>query len=333
MKVNICGAGLAGCVAAAYFKTKGYSVQVFETRSHIGGNCYDSILNNVRVHNYGPHIFHTSDEKVWKFMNTFTNFNGYKLRIKGRLSNGQIIPVPYNKLSEIITGKKSDKWILNNVFKYYTEKQWGRKFSKVPRSVTNRLSLRRDSFNANYFQDTYEGIPEAGYTAMFQTMLDGCNVMLGVNARDFLKASADIQIYTGSLDALCDYYYGQLEYRSLEFNHSTCSPPEHKWINECNNHVRWIRSYDQSQWYTNDEIERKEMKRTIVTQEFSYPFDGKNIPMYPINDNNNFHRQLAYKTFVASRMPNIVCVGRLAWYRYVNMDQVVRGVLDTLQNL
>jgi len=331
--VSVGGAGLAGCVAAALFKERGWDVHVYETRNHIGGNCYDSMLNNVRVHNYGPHIFHTSDDDVWQFMNRFTTFNDYRLFIKGRLQSGKIIPVPFNLESADITGKDSEGWIRKNVFQYYSEKQWGRPLKDIPKSITDRVMLMKSSRDGRYFGNRYEGIPDEGYAMMFERMLEGCTLHLNQPSIAFVAHQpADQYIYTGSIDELCNYRYGALEYRSLEFDHTTCSPPIHRWINECNNHVAWTRMYDQNQWHVLSDSERCAQGRTVVTREYPVPYDGKNVRMYPIPDDENLKKYKQYITYVKENMCELICLGRLAWFQYVNMDQVVRQVFDTLNN-
>jgi len=327
--VSVGGAGLAGCTTAAIFKNLGYEVHVYETRNHIGGNCYDSIINGVRIHNYGPHIFHTNDCNVWKFMKQFTSFNNYHLIVKGRLQNGKIIPIPFNLDSKKITGKKSYEWIRKNIFQHYSEKQWGRKFKDIPKSITDRVITMRQTHDAQYFYDAFQGIPTDGYTNMFEKMLEGCHVYLNQSFFAFLTQQADRYIFTGSLDELCQYRFGSLEYRSLEFTHTTCPPPKYRLINECNNRVPWTRMYDQNQWHL-DEIKRCSQGRTVVTREYPASYDGKNIRMYPFPDDENLKKHKQYTTYVKQNMPKLTCLGRLAWFQYVNMDQVVRGVLDAI---
>ena len=178
MKANIIGCGLSGITSAIILKQKGYDVEIFDSRDHIGGNCYDHKINNITVHQYGPHIFHTNDDEVWSFLNQYTTFNNYVHRARANTKLG-LISIPYSKLTEQqLKIKLIDSEIQDLIFKDYSERHWGIKWKDLPSSISSRVPTRRDNFDDRYFTDKYQGIPSSGYTYMITNMLDGIKVNL-----------------------------------------------------------------------------------------------------------------------------------------------------------
>ena len=215
-KAIIVGAGLSGSTSAALLKSAGYDVEIFEKRGHLGGNCFDEFVNGICVHKYGPHGFHTNKERVWNFLNKFTKFNKVSLRVQAETSEG-VIPIPFNKNSCRIIGEKTPEEIRDLIFVDYSEKMWGLSWKDIPRGITNRLPVIRESFDDRYHLDKYQGIPVKGYTEMFKSMLEGITVHIGTSNKDWENRPYDILVYTGKIDEYYDYKFGKLGYRSLRF--------------------------------------------------------------------------------------------------------------------
>ena len=182
-KAIIIGAGLSGSTSAILLKRAGYDVEIFEKRSHLGGNCYDEFIKGICVHKYGPHGFHTNKKQVWDFLNQFTSFNKVALKVQADTSQGRI-PIPFNKTSCKIVGKKTPEEIRDLIFVDYSEKMWGLKWRDIPKSITNRLPTTRETFDNRYHLDKHQGIPQKGYTEMFKNMLEGITVHLGTSNKD-----------------------------------------------------------------------------------------------------------------------------------------------------
>lgn len=319
MKAVIVGCGLTGSVAARILYDKEWDVQIFETRSHIGGNCFDSILNNVLVHNYGPHVFHTNSNQVWEFINKFTKFNNFTYKIIANTSKG-IVPIPYNKKTEEIVGKLTDEEIRDLLFVDYSEKQWGINWKEIPKEIINRVPIKRDNYDDRYFCDIFQGIPEFGYTKMFETLLKNIKIHLNCDKNDWKKEKCDLVVYTGKLDEYFDFCYGTLPYRSLRFEHVLSKPRMHCHINECNKTNKYTRSYDHSHWLF------QKVSQTIVTYEYPCEHTLENDPFYPIGTNENLKTKNLYQN-LACKEKNIYFLGRLANYKYLNMDNIIELVL------
>ena len=178
MKAVIVGCGLSGITSAILLNEKGYDVEIFDTRHHIGGNCYDKKVEGVMVHQYGPHGFHTNNEKVWKFLNKYSKFNDVCLRVMGNTADG-LIPLPYSPASEKIIGSKTPEQIKELIFKDYSEKMWGIPWDEFPKSISGRVPTKRDDPSLCFHLDKYQGIPENGYTSMFNNMTQSIKVNLG----------------------------------------------------------------------------------------------------------------------------------------------------------
>lgn len=325
---KIIGCGLSGVTASVILKRKGYQVKIYETRNHIGGNCYDSNVNGVKLHNYGPHIFHTDDEEVFKFLSEFTEWIPFKLQPKGNTKLG-LISLPYSKKTQKEIGRElSQEEIIDVIFKDYSEKQWGVNFDLIPSSITNRIPKTKDSEDPTWFEgQKYQCIPKHGYTEMFKNMLQGIEVMTGVDKDLWKSYKTDLTIYTGKIDEYFDYCYGELPYRSLEFIHKTSSKKlEHFIINQNTKDVTYTRKYDHSYFTPNH------MGMTIITEEYPKQCEDGDIPYYPIPFGNGIKMYLKYKE-LAEQENNIIFAGRLATYTYLDMWMAVKQVMLKLKNL
>ena len=334
MKINIVGCGISGITAAILFKAKGHSVEIFETRPHIGGNCYDSLLNGIRVHNYGAHIFHTNDDEVWEFLNRYTAFNGYRHQVKARTKYKDIIPIPFNDVSASIVGEKTEEEIVDLLFREYTEKHWGIPYDDMPKSITNRNNLRklrRSGDDCRYFLDKYQGIPEDGYTAMFESMLDGIQVNMGVGRNEWRKYTdglfrCDMLVYTGKADEFFGCCFGELPYRSLKWRYSMENKKNITVLNECNSFNSYTRTVDHSHWHDQD------LGYTVVSRETACEHNDRNIPIYPKPFGEGQEIYKKYKVAAQSH-PNVLFLGRLATYKYLDMWMAVKQVMTKLRGL
>ena len=359
----IVGAGIYGATIAHQLKKAGKKVLVIDKRDHVGGNIYTKEIEGINVHMYGAHIFHTSNEEVWNFLNQFTTFNDF---INSPLANykGEIYHLPFNMytfkeiwndIKTVEDAKKHieeekekyyvstpknlqeqainlvGKTIYDKLIKEYTEKQWGRECSLLPPEIIKRLPVRF-TFDNNYFSDKYQGIPKNGYTKMIENMLDGIDVNLNV---DFLKSKkqyfsiAKIIIFTGSIDSYFDYKFGALEYRSLEFKHkllNTNNYQNNAVINFTSNDVPYTRIIEHKHFANN------ESEKTIIT--FEYPKEWKLglEAYYPINDEKNTKLYEKYLT-LAKKQTNIIFAGRLGMYKYFDMDDAVESALNLASEL
>lgn len=353
----IVGAGLAGSIFANEAKKKGKKVLVIDKRDHIGGNCYTQNIEGISVHKYGAHIFHTSDDEVWNYVNNFVNFNNY---VNSPIANyhGEVYNLPFNmntfnKLWGVITPDEAlnkieeqkrlynikdpknleeqaislvGKDIYEKLIKGYTEKQWGKSCNALPAFIIKRLPVRF-TYNNNYFNDKFQGIPVGGYTKLFDRLLEGIDIKLNVdyfNNRDKFNNIAKKIVYTGMVDQYFDYRFGILEYRSLRFENE---------VLEMNNYQgNAVVNYTQKEIPYTRIIEHKhfescEISKTVITKE--YPVDWKkgDEPYYPINNDKNAVIYAQYKQLIENEKDVIFC-GRLADYKYYDMHQVIKHVLN-----
>jgi len=319
MKINIVGCGLSGITSAILLKEKGHDVEIFESRNHIGGNCYDEDVEGIKVHKYGLHCFHTNNEMVWNFLNRYTNFNNHNLRVRARTKYG-LISIPYNKSTEAQIGYKlSDSEIHNSIFKNYSERHWGIPWEDLPKSISGRVPTRRDSYDDRYSLDKYQGIPEHGYTKMMSNMLDGIKVNLGVKKNEYKNLKCDKMIYTGKPDEFFDLKFGKLPYRSLRFEHrkskrnNLFSFEAGAQINECEDeNVNYNRTVDNSVFLN------QKKTHTILTRDYPEEHDETNDPIYPKNFGEGQHIYNKYKKSMKSEK-NVIFLGRLATYKYMDM--------------
>lgn len=355
----IVGAGLYGSMFAYLATQKGKRCLVVEKHNHVGGFCYTENMQGIEVHKYGAHIFHTSNKKVWDFVNTIDTFCPF---INSPLAfyNGRLYHLPFNmntfyELWGITSPKQaiekimSDRVMCDNpqnleeyalsvvgreiyekLIKGYTEKQWGKSCRELPVSIIKRLPLRF-TFNNNYFNDNYQGVPIHGYTYFIRKLLAGSTLFL---LTDYLENEKELNniaeniVYTGPVDALCDYRFGCLEYRCISLTHSfhkeTANYQGNAVINYTDSHVPYTRTIEHRHFVPSDGF------GTVVS--FEYPNCGNN-PAYPICDKRNITLYERYKEFVTAYYPNIILGGRLAEYKYFDMDDVIINVTNQIHNL
>ena len=354
----IVGAGLFGSVVAYRAIQAGKRVKVIDSRNHIGGNLYCQEVEGVAVHSYGPHIFHTSDADVWQWVNSIVEFvpfiNSPLANYKGKLYNlpfnmntfyqlwGVTTPeqarqkidsqrggitAPQNLEQQAISLVGTD--IYNTLVKGYTEKQWGRPCTELPAFIIKRLPVRL-TFDNNYFNAKYQGIPEGGYTQMVANMLDGIEVRLN---EDYLAdkaawdALADKVIYTGSIDAYFGFCYGPLSYRSVRFETEVLDMPNYQ-----GNAV--VNYTDRETPYTRI-IEHKHFEfgtqpKTVISREYSSEWQPGDEPYYPVNDEANTALYQKYKA-LADKDEKTIFGGRLGEYRYYDMDAVLLSALALVE--
>lgn len=325
-KITIVGAGLSGITAARILADAGNDVTIFETRSHIGGNCFDSNIAGTTVHNYGPHIFHTNDEEVFAFLSRFTEWIPFELQPKGRTVLG-VVSLPYSKKTIGELGRPlSDEEIRNYLFVDYSEKQWGVPFESIPKTITNRIPKTKDCENPTWFEgEKYQCIPKHGYTKMFEKMLEGIPVKLSAKPNEWKERDADFVIYTGSIDSFFNYCFGRLPYRTLEFEHKVTSKGRPYFIeNQNNSHAPFTRCYDHSYF------DPDHSGVTVVTKEYSKQCGDKDIPFYPIpwGEGQKIYNQ--YKE-LADKQENYIFLGRLATYKYLDMWMAIKQVMIVLK--
>lgn len=332
MKVNIVGCGLSGITAANILKSKGHDVEIFESREHIGGNCYDKDIHGIKVHMYGIHAFHTNDKEVWDFLNKYTNFNSHSLKVRANTNYG-LISIPYSKFTEKEIGfRLSNKEIHDSIFKLYSERHWGIPWSMLPASISGRVPIRRDSMDRRYSLDRYQGIPEKGYTNMMNNMLEGIKVNVGVSKNDFKRMKCDKIIYTGKPDEFYNYAYGRLPYRSLRFEHFKESRnelfnfDEGAQINECKDpNIKYNRTVDNSVFLN------QKKAYTVYTRDYPEEHTNYNEPFYPKNFGEGKQIFSKYKKAMVSNK-NVLFLGRLATYRYLDMWMSIKQAMVALRN-
>jgi len=353
----IVGSGLFGSIFAHEAHLKGKSVLVIDKRNHIGGNCYTEKKEGIDVHVYGPHIFHTSDKKVWDFVNRFASFNNFVNRPKVNFK-GRIFSFPINlmtlhqlwgvnspeeamrKLEEVRipcdSPRNLEEWILSQVGKEvyetfihgYTKKQWMREPSELPSSIIKRLPIRLN-FDDNYFNDTYQGIPVNGYTEIFEGLLDGVEVETGIdffeNRKKWQKMARRI-VFTGKIDEYYDYVYGELDYRTLRFENTTQDGDYqgNAVINYTDPSVPYTR-ITEHKYFQPQRLDKT--PRTIWTKEYPAEWTRDSVPYYPIGDEKNNEIYRKYRQLAESQS-NVLFGGRLAEYKYYDMHQVVGSALQ-----
>jgi UDP-galactopyranose mutase len=328
MKIKIVGCGLSGITAAIIAKRAGHDVEIFESRPHIGGNCYDSSTNGVLLHNYGPHIFHTDDEEVFSFLSRYTEWTPFLLKPVGNTYLGKI-SLPYSKKTIQQIGRElNEKEIVEFLFKDYSEKQWGVKFEQISSAITGRIPKTKDCEDPTWFEgQKYQCIPKLGYTHMMNNMLDGIKVHLGVDQSEWRKYKTDFTIYTGKIDEYYENKYGQLPYRSLTFNHIVTSKKQDTFvINDNTRYNDYTRKYDHSYFTPN----HKGM--TIITREFPKVYEEGDVPFYPITFGDGVKIYGKYKELADSEK-NVLFLGRLATYKYLDMWMAIKQVMVKMKEL
>lgn len=327
-KAIIVGAGISACTAAQILKKQGFQIEIFESRPHIGGNCYTKDEYGITFHKYGPHLFHTNDKNVWDFLSDFTSWSDYRHKVIACTHRGNF-PIPFNKVSESIVGELSDSEIINLVFRDYSAKQWGVPWEELPDSIKNRVPKRRDNDNCDYFTDKYQGQPKHGFTEMFNGMLEGVMIHTGVEKNAWKKSAktAEFVVYTGKIDEYFDYCYGRLPYRSLDFNHSWNKPSDSAVFNKCTSDFSYTRVYDHSFWSPG--YDKKCRPHSLVTYETPCAHTVENEPYYPMPFGEGAEVYKKYRA-LADNEKDVVFVGRLATYKYLDMWMAVRQTMNAL---
>ena len=357
----IVGAGLFGETFAQKAKEAGKRVLVIDKRSHVGGNIYTEDIEGIQVHKYGAHIFLTNERRVWEYVNRFAEFNRYT---NSPMANyhGELYSLPFNmltfnkmwgvvtpkeaqdKISEqreksgILTPKNLEEQaislvgsdIYEKLIKGYTEKQWGRSCRELPAFIIKRLPVRF-TYDNNYFNALYQGIPVEGYTAMIEKMLEGIEVRLGVDYlenREMMCAVAEKIVYTGAIDAYYDYCYGALNYRSIRF--------ETEVLDIENYQGNAVINYTDAETPYTRIIEHKHFvfgmqEKTVISREYSQEWTPETEPYYPINDESNNALYEKYKA-LAVKEEKVIFGGRLGQYRYYDMDAVILSALEAAES-
>lgn len=323
---KIIGCGLSGIVSAILLKSQGYKVTIFEKRNHIGGNCYDSNTNGVILHNYGPHVFHTDNEEVFRFLSQYTDWTQFRTMVKGNTRLG-LISLPYSRQTILELGRGlSKEEIIEYIFREYSEKQWGVPLSDIPPEILNRVPQISQLDNPTWFgEQRYQCIPKFGYTKMFENMIVGFDIVLCCDNQMWTNYNTDLTVYTGKIDEYFDFCYGRLPYRSLSFIHEVSSNKLPFFIqNENNNNVTYTRIYDHS-YFT-----PCHGGQTIITKEFPKECGKNDIPFYPIPFKKNLLLYHKYKE-LSIKKHNVIFLGRLATYKYMDMWKVVEQALSKFQ--
>ena len=350
----IVGAGFFGAVFAHEATARGKKCLVIDRRDHIGGNCYTETLAGIHVHKYGAHIFHTSDRTVWDYVNRFTEFNNY---VNSPIANykGEIYNLPFNmntfsrlwgisapkEAAEIIQSQRGaitepknleeqaislvGKDIYEKLVKGYTEKQWGRSCDSLPSFIIRRLPVRF-TYDNNYFTDRYQGIPEGGYTPIFEKLLEGIEVRLGcdyLENREALRSLADRVIYTGPIDAYFGYALGRLQFRSLRFETELLDTDNFQGnavVNYTDRETPWTRIIEHKHF------EFGQQPRTVITREYPADWNPGDEPYYTVNDQENNDLYSRYAE-LAAKEEGVFFGGRLGEYKYYDMDKVIASSL------
>lgn len=356
----VVGSGIFGSIFAYEANKKGKKCLVIDKRNHIGGNIYTKKVDGINVHEYGAHIFHTSNDKVWNYINKFSEFNRYTNSpvaiYKDELYNMPFNMNTFNKLWGVKTPKEAKlkieeqikesnikepknleeqaikligKDIYEKLVKGYTEKQWGTKADELPAFIIKRLPVRF-TYDNNYFNDKYQGIPVGGYTQIIEKMLEGIEVRLNT---DFFKNRYEIEkladkvVFTGMIDEFYNYNFGALEYRSLRF--------EHEILNEENYQGNAVVNYTEYEVPYTRIIEHKHFEygtqlKTVITREYPAKWSKGDEPYYPVNNERNNKIYNKYKE-LADKETNIIFGGRLAEYKYYDMHNVIYQALNTVE--
>lgn len=358
----VVGAGLYGAVFAHMARAAGKSVLVLEKRGHIGGNLYTETVEGIHVHRYGAHIFHTNRPEVWAFITRFADFNRFT---NAPIANyrGRLYSLPFNmhtfyqmwgtatpeQAAAVLQAQRSEitgmpqnleeqavslvgRDIFECLVKGYTEKQWGRPCRELPAFIIRRLPVRM-TFDTNYFDALYQGIPIGGYTRLIGKLLSGVEVRLG---EDYLahrtewNRVAKTVVYTGAIDAYFDYALGELEYRSLRFETELLEKPNFQGnavVNYTDAETPWTRIIEHK-WFTfgRDDL-GKTLAKTVISREYPCPWCRGEEPYYPVNDGKNSDRYIRYRQ-LAGQEKNVLFGGRLGEYRYYDMDDVIASALE-----
>jgi len=352
----IVGSGLYGSVFAHEMKKRNKKCLVIDKRHHVGGNIYCENIEGINVHKYGAHIFHTNDKKIWDYVNSFVEFNRYTnsplANYKGKLYNLPFNMNTFYQLWGVKTPAEAKRKIEEQVkelnikrpknleeqalslvgkdvyeklIKGYTEKQWGRKAKDLPAFIIKRLPVRF-TFDNNYFNDRYQGIPIGGYNKLIDALLEGIEIRTGVEffkEKNELKTLANKIVFTGKIDEYFDLCYGKLEYRSLEFKHEILDIENFQGnavVNYTERQIAYTRIIEHKHF------EFGHQKKTVITKEYPREWVEGIESYYPVNDEKNSKNYKQYKS-LADKQNNVIFGGRLAEYKYYDMHQVIASAL------
>jgi UDP-galactopyranose mutase len=348
----VVGAGMYGSTFARLATDRGKKVLIIEQRPHVAGNCYTKLSEGIHIHRYGPHIFHTSNVAVWAFLNRFTEFNNY-INSPLAISRGELFSLPFNmytfhQLWGVLSPQQARAKLqgecvdhgrppenleeqalslvgpnlYERLIRGYTKKQWQKDPTDLPPEIIRRLPLRF-TYNCNYFNDRYQGIPIGGYTRLFQRMLDGIEVKLSVDFfadRAFWESQAETVVYTGKIDEFFDFASGELEYRTLEFEDTWFEGDNAQGnavINYCDEEIPYTRRIE----HLHFDPPVTPVERTVVTKEIPARWSRSGIPYYPINNATNMAIYEQYRQRTET-MQHYIFGGRLAEYKYYDMHAV-----------
>ena len=358
----IVGAGLFGAVFAQQAKEKGKKVLVIDRRDHIAGNVYTKKVEGINFHQYGAHIFHTNNHEVWNYLQAFTVFNRFTnspvANYKGELYSLPFNMYTFNKMWGVVTPEEAaakieeqrkevkgepknleeqaislvGRDIYEKLIKGYTEKQWGRDCKDLPAFIIKRLPVRL-TFDNNYFNALYQGIPVGGYTKMVENILDGIEVKLG---EDYLKDKAKWDgmakkvVYTGPIDAYFNYSLGYLGYRSVRFENEVLDIPNFQGnaaVNYTDRETPWTRIIEHKWFEFGKDENGNDLPKTVISREYSSEWKPGDEPYYPVNDEKNGELYKKYKV-MADKEEKVIFGGRLGEYKYYDMDAVIASALE-----
>ena len=363
----VVGSGLYGAIFAHEAKKHGKTVLVVEKRPNIAGNIYTENIEGINVHKYGAHIFHTNNKEVWQYITQFAEFNRFTnspvANYKGELYSMPFNMYTFNKMWGVVTPEEAQakiseqrkeilgtpknleeqaislvgRDVYEKLVKGYTEKQWGRECVDLPAFIIKRLPVRF-TFDNNYFNALYQGIPIGGYTKLVSKILEGIEVRLNT---DYLKEKsaldklADKIVYTGPIDAYFDYKLGHLEYRSVRFENELLNIPNFQGnaaVNYTDKETPWTRIIEHKWFEFGKDVNGNDLPKTIISREYSSEWKPGNEPYYPVNDEKNSDLYEEYRKLSVSE-PKVIFGGRLGEYKYYDMDKTIESVLKVTENL
>ena len=358
----IVGAGLYGAVFAHEMKARGKKVLVIDRRAHIAGNVYTEKIEGIHVHQYGAHIFHTNNKKVWNYITQFAEFNRFTnspvANYKGKLYSLPFNMYTFNQMWGVVTPEEASaeierqrreitgepknleeqaislvgRDIYEKLIKGYTENQWGRDCRELPAFIIRRLPVRL-TFDNNYFNALYQGIPVGGYTKMVANLLEGIEVRLNTDYlehKDELDVLAQKVVYTGAIDAYFGYQLGHLEYRSVRFETELLDQPNFQGnaaVNYTDRETPWTRIIEHKWFEFGRDDEGRELPKTIISREYSSEWKPGDEPYYPVNDEKNGELYARYRER-AQGEKKVIFGGRLGEYKYYDMDAVIGAALE-----
>ena len=364
----IVGAGLYGAVFAQQAIAHGKSVLVIDKRNHIGGNVFTENIEGINVHKYGAHIFHTNSKEVWEYITRFADFNRYTNSPIANY-NGELYSLPfnmytYNKMWGVVTPEEAAAKIeerrqaagitepknleeqaislvgtdiYEKLIKGYTEKQWGRPCTELPPFIIKRLPVRL-TFDNNYFNALFQGIPIGGYTEMISKMLNGAEIITGV---DYLENKTELDslagtiVFTGSIDSYFNYCYGELQYRSVRFETEILDTDNYQGnavVNYTDRETPYTRIIEHKWFEFGKDKHGKAVPKTVISREYSSEWKPGDEPYYPVNDERNNDLYLKYKS-LAEKEQRVIFGGRLGEYKYYDMDVVISAALDKTKSI